>query len=350
MGPSMRLVPVITVAVLLATPTPARAGDGDILVQREPGSSAKEVRKDAGVKLVDALDVDRMELVAPTHGDVTTALAALRADEDVVAADIDRPVQASATPNDFYWTALWGLSNSNDTDIDAPEAWLRSVGAGVTRGVVGTGVNATHEDLLGQLAENAAEIPSNGLDDDHNGLVDDTRGWDFVSEDNNPQDGNGHGTHVSGTIAALSDNHTGLVGVAPEAKVLPVRALDDNGSGWMSDIAAGFAYAGNLGIRIVNASLGGGYSSVLENVIAAHPNTLYVVAAGNDNADNDNSSTASYPCALPEANILCVGATDVTDARASFSSYGHTTVDLSAPGVGILSAFSTGNNAYRLMN
>src|SRR3954451_20312588 len=122
MGPSMRLVPVITVAVLLAAPAPARAAEGDILLQREPGSSAKEIRHDAGVKLVDALDVDRMELVEPNHGDVAGALAALRADDDVAAAEIDRPVHAATAPNDFYWTSLWGLSNSNDTDIDAPEA------------------------------------------------------------------------------------------------------------------------------------------------------------------------------------------------------------------------------------
>ena len=125
-----------------------------------------------------------------------------------------------------------------------------------------------------------------------------------------PQDGNGHGTHVAGTIAAVGDNGSGLIGVAPSAKVLPLRALDNNGSGFMSDIAAAFDYAGDLGVRIVNASLGGGYASILGSVVASHPDTLYVVAAGNDNADNDNAATASFPCALPEPNVLCVGATD----------------------------------------
>ena len=132
--------------------------------------------------------------------------------------------------------------------------------------------------------------------------------------------------------------------------MLPLRALDNNGSGFMSDIAAAFDYAGDLGIRIVNASLGGGYASILGTVVASHPDTLYVVAAGNDNADNDNAATASYPCALPEPNVLCVGATDPTDSRASFSNFGRTSVDLSAPGVAILSAWHSSANAYRLLS
>ncbi len=350
MQPSMRLVLAVTAAALLAAPAVARAAEGDIIVQREPGASAKEVRKDADVKLVSTLGIERTELVEPKDGDVAAALADLRDDDDVVSADVDRRVSAATAPNDFYWSALWGLSNVADTDIDAPEAWLRSVGTDVTVAVVDTGVNFTHEDLQGQFAENTGEIPANGIDDDHNGYVDDARGWDFVTEDNVAQDGNGHGTHVAGTIAATGNNGSGLIGVAPSSKVLPLRALDNSGSGFMSDIAAAFDYAGKLGIRIVNASLGGGYASILGSVVASHPDTLYVVAAGNDNADNDNAATASFPCALPEPNVLCVGATDITDARASFSNFGRTTVDLSAPGVGILSAWHSSSNAYRLLS
>ena len=90
----------------------------------------------------------------------------------------------------------------------------------------------------------------------------------------------------------------------------------------MSDIAAAFAYAGDHSIPIVNASLGGGDSPLLESVIAEHPNTLYVVAAGNDHADDDAPATASYPCAYPDPNIVCVGATDQSDNRATFSNFG----------------------------
>ena len=348
----MRLIPAVIVAVLLAVPAQSQAGEGDIIVQREPGSNARDVRKDADVRLVNTLPIDHTELVEPNHGDVAEALAELRADDSVVSADLD--VRMTATTNDPFWSLLWGLDNLGDTDIDAPEAWLRSGGAGVTVAVVDTGINFSHEDLQGQIAGNPGEQgngrESNRVDDDHDGLVDDYQGWDFVTADNVPQDGNGHGTHVAGTIAAAGSNNLGIVGVAPQAKVLPVRALDNTGSGWMSDIAAAFAYAGDLGVRIVNASLGGGYASVLENVIKAHPGTLYLVAAGNDGVDNDNASVASFPCALPQANVLCVGATDMTDQRAGFSNFGAASVDLFAPGVTIRSTSNTATNAYKYLS
>jgi subtilisin family serine protease len=348
----MRLIPAVTVAVLLVVPAKARAGEGDIIVQRGPGSSAREVRQDADVRLVAPLAIERTELVEPRDGDVTEALAELRADADVVSAEVDRPV--TSLSDDPLWSSLWGLDNPSDNDIDAPEAWLRSVGAGATVAVVDTGVNSAHEDLQGRLDGNTGEQgdgrEDNRIDDDNNGLVDDYQGWDFVSEDNTPQDGNGHGTHVAGTIAATGENSAGVIGVAPQSRVLAIRALDDSGSGWMSDIAAAFDYAGDMGARIVNASLGGGFTSVLERVIAEHPNTLYVVAASNDAADNDNPKLASYPCALTEANVLCVGASDHHDQRASFSNWGARTVDLFAPGVSIRSTSNAGPSAYKYMS
>src|SRR3954447_25372261 len=102
MWTSMRLVPVVTAALLLAVPATARAAEGDIVVQREPDASAKEIRHDAGVKLVEALPIDHTELVEPKHGDVAAALEALRADDDVVAADVDRRMTVTTTPNDFH--------------------------------------------------------------------------------------------------------------------------------------------------------------------------------------------------------------------------------------------------------
>src|SRR3954452_1200662 len=131
----MRLLPALTVILLLAFPAAAEAGEGDIIFVREPGASAREVRADADVRLVDTLPIERTELVEPKDGDVAGALEDLRADNDVVSADLDLPVKASAT-NDSYWNSLWGLANASDTDIDAAEAWERSVGAGVTVAVV----------------------------------------------------------------------------------------------------------------------------------------------------------------------------------------------------------------------
>ena len=224
----------------------------------------------------------------------------------------------------------------------------------MTVAVVDTGINAGHDDLASQIAGDAGEQGDgrehNGIDDDHDGYVDDYAGWDFVSSDNTPQDGNGHGSHVAGTIAAAGNNSAGLIGVAPGARVLPLRVMDDSGSGWMSNIAAGFEYAADRGVPIVNASLGGSRSSVLEDIIAAHPRTLFVVAAGNDNVNDDDPDAAEYPCAFPEANVVCVGASNQSDARASFSNYGATSVDLFAPGVSILSTWKDTTDAYRLLS
>jgi subtilisin family serine protease len=224
----------------------------------------------------------------------------------------------------------------------------------VTVGVVDTGIELAHNDLAGQIATNPGESgggrEGNGVDDDHDGFVDDYRGWDWVDNDNTPADAYGHGTHVAGTIAALTDNGIGIAGVAPQAKVMPLRALDATGSGSDSDVAAAFAYAGRLGLPVVNASLGGGFSQAIEDAIAAHPSTLYVVAAGNDGADDDAPATAEYPCAYPLPNIVCVGASDNADQPASFSNYGATSVDLFAPGVNVLSTYDASPSSYVLMS
>jgi subtilisin family serine protease len=314
----------LAAAATLLPANAARADEGDIIVQREPGLDRKEqreLRKDAGVELVTELSIERTELVAPKHGDVAAALADLRDDAGVVYAAPDRLMRVAAAPTVYGWTTLWALENPYDTDIDAMSAWQRSLGAGATVAIVDTGIMADHADLAPQIVEG---------------------GYDFVDDDPVPDDGNGHGTHVAGTLAASGLAESPVIGVAPEAKILPLRVLGDDGSGWTSDIAEAFDYAGDLGIRIVNASLGGGGDDpVMNAVIAAHPNTLYVVAAGNDGVNNDSTSEASYPCAAPQANILCVGATEKHDERAMFSNYGATTVDLFAPGFSIRSTTIT---------
>jgi hypothetical protein len=163
-----------------------------------------------------------------------------------------------------------------------------------------------------------------------------------VDRDANPDDGNGHGSHVAGIVAARQGRR-GISGVAPDARVLPLRVLDDDGTGSTEDVAAAFADAGNQHVRVVNASLGSLTSASVErDAFAQHPETLYVVAAGNGGADgvsDDNDVTPTYPCAAPEANVICVGATDNRDGRATFSNYGGTTVDLFAPGVSVVSAW-----------
>src|SRR4051794_26797536 len=328
---------VMTAALLLLLPATAQAAEGDIIVQRAPGLDSAEragLRADAGVELVQTLPLERTEVVSAA--DPGRALAELRADDDVVYAEPDVPMRATLLMGDPFFGSQWALHNTGHNivqpgtagaDIDATDAWDQTQGPGVTVAVVDTGINANHTDLRTQT------VP----------------GWDFVDDDGTPQDGNGHGTHVSGTIAASAENHVGVVGVAPEAKILPLRALGNDGSGYASDIAAAFAYAGDHGARVVNASLGGEYSRTIENADAGHPNTLYVVAAGNDSADSDTRSDA-LPCALPEANVVCVGATDNRDEIASFSNYGDASVDLFAPGVSINSSWNTSTSAYKYLS
>jgi thermitase len=317
-----RLLALLTGTLLLAVAPAAHAADR-IVLKREPGLTAAEradLRADADVTLVQTLPITGVEVVRAADG--AQSLAELRRDPDVVWAERDRRRTVAGDPmTNLLWglnntaQSVWGTRGTADADIDAPEAWTVSRGAGVTVAVVDTGIDSGHVELSAQI------LP----------------GWDWVGDDATPTDANGHGTHVAGTIAA-ADNSVGLVGVAPAAKIIPLRVLDASGSGWGSDVAAAFDWAGDRGVRVVNASLGAdGITTAEQQAIHDHPNTLYVVAAGNDGADVD--ATPSYPCAYPEANVLCVGATDSRDAMAGFSNYGATGVDLFAPGVNVVSTW-----------
>ncbi len=349
-------------------------GVHDIIVRRAPGLSYGErgdLRSDAGVTHVDTMVTPDSEVVQAPTGQLADAIATLDADPDVVYAEPDAPVHAATTDN--YWGLQWALHNTGQPilgisgiagdDIDAPGAWATTTGTGETVAIVDTGVELAAPDLQGAIATNAGETgtdaqghdrQSNGVDDDHDGFVDDWQGWDFVASDNIPQDENGHGTHVAGIIAARKDNGLGIAGVAPSAQLLPLRVLDAAGSGTSATVANAFALAGKLGIPVVNASLGAGAPSQAEaDAIAAHPDTLYVVAAGNGDTTgagiDDDGAGAFWPCASPQPNVVCVGASDSSDNAAPFSNYGQTTVDLFAPGVNIASTWTnspTGAGRY----
>src|SRR4051812_31772955 len=213
---------------------------------------------------------------------------------------LNDPLSAlSTTLDDPMFGSLWGLDNTGqavnghaagtaDADIDAPEAWDRSRGSASVVGVVDSGVAWDHPDLAPNIWSNSREIAGNGVDDDLNGRVDDVRGWDFVDGDNDPWDYSDHGTHVAGTVAARGNNGVGVAGVAWQASIMPVRALNALGSGNNADISDAFTYAANNGAKVVNASLGGpGFSTAMSNAITTHPQTLFVVAAGNAGQNND---------------------------------------------------------------
>ena len=317
-------------ALLCAAPAHASVSD-EIIVKRAPGLSAAEradLRTDAGVVLEEPLRVPRTELVVADDGERAEALAALNADPDVLWAEPNRVRRALTADPSFI--NLWGIQNTGqfvgstaDADVDGPEAWATSRGAGIDVAVVDSGVLSTHPDLRVLT------------------------GYDFVQNDADAQDGDGHGTHVAGTVAAI-ENGIGVVGVAPDAEILPVRVLGNDGTGTLADVVDGFDYAGDRGVRVVNASLGSGYESPTERaVIAAHPDTLFVVAAGNDAADNDDRATPTFPCNYDLDNIICVGASDWNDAPAVFSNYGATSVDLFAPGEYVYSTTYTSSYGYK---
>jgi subtilisin family serine protease len=218
---------------------------------------------------------------------------------------------------------LWGLHT-----ISAPAAWDQSTGQGVVVAVVDTGSDLAHPDLAGNLWQNPGEVPGNLVDDDGNGFVDDVRGWDFANGDADPFDGHGHGTHVAGTIAAVGNNGTGVVGVAWGAKVMTVKGLDDFGSGFTDQLAEGIAYAAENGARVINMSWGlFGYSQVLEDALAAAyaQGVVLVAAAGNSNLEAWQFHPAS------SRFVLCIGASTPADLRAWFSNFGGS-LDVLAPG------------------
>ena len=258
----------------------------------------------------------------------------------------------STVPNDPDFDLTWGLSQANDKDIDAPAAWTRTRGsANVIVAVIDSGIAYSHPDLAGNIWIN--DDPAGGGDNDGNGFVDDTRGWDFIQNDNTPLDFNGHGTHVAGTIGAVGNNARGVPGVNWDVSLMALRAADANGSLPNTAIVNAINYACANGADIVNGSFGGsGASLTVRDAILSAPcaNTLFVFAAGNSgwNLDgNTGVNDQAYPCEFHRppgegganaANILCVGATDRNDVIAGFSNRGTSAVQIAAPGVDILSA------------
>jgi subtilisin family serine protease len=328
---------------------------GELIVQFRTGATTAArsgALRTRGAVVREGLGTKGLSLVQlPEGASVTAAAQALEADPAVEFAEPNYIRHLSATlPNDPRFADLWGLNQTLDHDIDAPEAWdLNTGSSGVIVAVIDSGVAYSHPDLAANIWIN--DDPAGGGDNDGNGRVDDTRGWDFVQEDNTPLDFNGHGTHVAGTIGALGNNSLGVTGVNWDVSIMPLRAANGAGGLTDADITQAITYACANGADIVNGSFGGpGFSSGVANAIKSGPcaNTLFVFAAGNDGAvlELDDDDHNAFPCEYhrPAAsggadatNILCVAATQENGTLASFSNRGDTAVHLAAPGQDIWS-------------
>lgn len=318
----------------------------------------ESVRKSLGATLVKTLKSIRVEYWKLPE-DITTedALELLNNLPTVEYAEPNYLYKPHTIPNDAHFNNLWSLQNTGQSvngtvgkvgaDISALEAWDIETGSqDIVVAVIDSGVAFDHPDLQNNVWTNEDEIPDNDLDDDQNGYTDDVRGWDFVNDDNNPSDyskdmyGDGHGTHVAGTIAAQGNNSIGITGVMWRAQIMPLQVFDifETGSfleGLITviNILYSIEYAVDNGAKIINCSFGGySYSQPQYDIINyAHQNgVLVVVAASNSTQDND--TTPCYPASYDLPNIISVAATNESDELASYSNYGLQTVDVAAPG------------------
>lgn len=299
---------------------------------------------------VRAIEIPSEKNIADTVADV----AALKELTGVLEVYPNIRMKLAKTPNDPRYGAQYYLNNNRqqggffDADVDAPEAWEKVTGSEeVVVGVIDTGINYTHPDIAQNIWSNPGETgldsegrnkSTNGIDDDDNGFIDDFRGWNFIDNDNNPIDHNGHGTHVAGIIGAVGNNGVGIAGVNWSVKLVPIQVFDALGYTDLVTIMWGINYATIMGFPITNNSYGG-YDTVsaFEDVLKANLNagSLFVAAAGNDGLSTEVSPF--FPASYDLENIISVAASDQSDRLAEFSNFGKTSVDLSAPGVNILS-------------
>jgi subtilisin family serine protease/alpha-tubulin suppressor-like RCC1 family protein len=247
-------------------------------------------------------------------------------------------ISDALAPNDPGFDSLYSMIK-----ISALPAWqIKKDCSGAKIAVLDTGIDYNHPDLSSNILVNSAETPNNGIDDDANGYVDDYYGYNFAERNGDPMDDEGHGTHVAGTIAAIGNNQLGITGICQTAQMIPVRFLNNKGEGTSSDAIDAIDYAVSRGVKVINASWGGGLlSQGMKDAIerAKTAGVIFVAASGHDGRDNDINP--HFPSSYDNTNIVSVTATNHNDDIAYIggkrANIGRKTVDIAAPGTGILS-------------
>ena len=326
------------------------------------GQVAEEILKARGVR-IESQHRSVRGSISRIHIDENTsveeAVERAKADPRVEYAEPDYLVYPSdTTPNDTYFTRLWGMSNppcavcddSSRADISATQAWDITTGSDdLVVGVIDTGIDLSHPDLAPNAWVNPREIDGNNIDDDGDGYVDDMNGWNFYNNSNEvykERNEDLHGTHVAGTIGAVGNNAMGVAGVAWHVKLMSLKFLGGkDGKGSTGNAIKAINYAidqkeRGVNIGVLNASWGGGGDSLaLREAIAAagEAGIVFVCAAGNEGEDGDATDhfPSGYARDLP--SCISVAAIDSSDQLASFSNYGHGSVSVAAPGYQILS-------------
>lgn len=248
------------------------------------------------------------------QGGVKEKVSEYRGKQEVEYAEPNYLAHSLMVPNDPYYSYQWHMQNSVYGGIKMESAWDTSTGSGVTVAVIDTGVAYENYGKYKKAPDLAGTLFAPG--------------YDFVDNDTHPNDDNGHGTHVTGTVAQTTNNSLGVAGIAFNSTIMPVKVLDRNGSGTYANVAAGIYFAADNGAKVINLSLGGSAdSTTLKNAVAyAYGKGVTIVAA----AGNDNSSTISYPAAYDDY-VIAVGATRYDETLAYYSNYGPS-LDIVAPG------------------
>jgi subtilisin family serine protease len=290
-----------------------------------------------------------LDLENPSRENVIDTIEKLKAMPNIEYAEPNYNVYEFSEPNDTYYQNgkqavldLIGAKKLWDFDIDCSD---------VAVGVMDSGIQTNHEDLIDNIWVNTGEIAGDGIDNDGNGYIDDIYGWNCGDSNGDVSYVDEHGVHVAGIISAATNNSKGVASVARNAKIASIKIFNSRGKSTLSYIIEGINYAKKNDINIINCSFGGaGWGStsvsIVKSAIEAVPDIFFVIAAGNiatSTPQADNDRTAVYPSQLTKDldNVISVANTTSSDELSSTSHYGATSVDIAAPGTVIYSTIPT---------